>query len=266
MNQPLKLGFQDFLSAITAHRISAVYLGWFDITQRYRRSKLGPFWLTISTGVTAIGMGLIFGAIFNMPLREFLPFLCCGLIFWNFIVLALNESITIYSDSSQTIKNINMSFTSHLLRMAFRNIIILAHNAMILIIVFLYFLIMPSWEIVFLFPGLMIFLVNIGWVALVISIVCARYPDLGQIIANILQLSFFVTPIIWTPDMMIDRGRKVFLDINPFYHLITVIRAPILGELPDAKSWVVLVLTAIIGWLAALYLLGRYRKKIVYWV
>ena len=266
MIHPLKLGLEDLLSAITEHRISAIHLGWLDIKKRYRRSKLGPIWLTISTGITAFGMGLIFGTIFGTPIRDFLPFLCCGLILWNFITTMVNESTTIFHDSRNEILNIKLPFIFFFLKQMVRNNIILGHNAMILIFIFTVFLIMPNFTLFLVLPGFFFFLINALWVSIFVAIFCARYPDLGQIIANVLQLSFFVTPIIWTPEMMLERGRAIFLDINPFYHLLSVVRAPILGDLPDAKSWVVLALTAIVGWLVTLYLLGRYHKKIVYWV
>ena len=159
-----------------------------------------------------------------------------------------------------------MPLTSHVLRMACRNIVILCHNSLIILIVNIFFFITPTWEIFFLVPGFVIFFVNIVWMSIFISIICARFPDLGQIISNILQLAFFVTPIIWTPEIIIERGRTIILDINPFYHLLSVIRDPILGNLPNENSWVVLIVIAMVGWVITLNLLGRSNKKIVYWI
>src|SRR3546814_9209460 len=58
-------------------------LGWQDVRQRYRRSALGPFWLTISMGVMIATIGVVFGSIFKTPMVEFFPFLSLGLILWR---------------------------------------------------------------------------------------------------------------------------------------------------------------------------------------
>src|SRR5690606_41829114 len=84
------LAVADITGAIKRYSLVGM-LGWQDVRQRYRRSALGPFWLTISMGVMIGAIGLVFGRIFGTPMSEFLPFLATGLIIWTFISSSVNE-------------------------------------------------------------------------------------------------------------------------------------------------------------------------------
>ena len=76
-----------------------VTLGWNDIRQRYRRSLLGPFWLTASMAIMVVSLGVIYARIFKTDINDFLPFLCVGLLVWGFISSTLNEAGTLFIGS-----------------------------------------------------------------------------------------------------------------------------------------------------------------------
>jgi lipopolysaccharide transport system permease protein len=97
-----------------------------------------------------------------------------------------------------------------------------------------------------------------------VAILCTRYRDLPQIIANLLQIAFYVTPIVWAPSFL--PGGGWLLDINPFYHLIELVRAPLLGSWPPAQSWVVSGGLALSGSGLTLVFFDRYRRRIAYWL
>lgn len=131
-------GWRDISAALKGYELAGV-LGWQDIRQRYRRSSLGPFWLTISMGVLIGALGLIFGNLFGMPMREFLPFLTIGLILWGLITTSLNEGCTGFTAAEGMIKQISLPLFTHILRVLWRNMIIFAHNLIIFPIVILVF-------------------------------------------------------------------------------------------------------------------------------
>lgn len=262
----ISTAIHDLQLALGERSETALRLGWVDIAQRYRRSKLGPFWITISMAVTILGMGLVFGTLFGINLRDFLPFLAIGMITWTFIVSVITEATTTFVSSEGIIKQIKLPYFTYIFRMIWRNTIIFGHNILILPVVMLVFL-LPFGFVSFLaIPGFAILCVNLAWLSLVLAVICTRYRDLTQIIVSGLQLWFFVTPIIWLPSLMIEKGRLVFLNVNPFYHLIEVVRAPLLGQIPNTLSWVVCTLMAILGWFFALWFFGKYQKRIAYWL
>lgn len=244
----------------------ACTLGWQDVKQRYRRSKLGPFWLTISMGVLIGALGLVFGGIFKSPMSEFLPFLAIGIILWTYISVVINEGCTVFISSDAVIKQLPLPMFLHVMRVIWRNLVILAHNVVIFPLLFLIFLRPLSLVAFFAIPGLILSTLTLAWVALLAGVLCTRYRDLSQIVSSILQIAFYVTPIIWMPGMLSGGKALIFLDANPFYHLIEVVRAPLLGEMPTLANWLVSVAMVVVGWILTLFVYAKYKNRITYWL
>jgi len=255
----------DISAAVARYQLIGM-LGWQDVRQRYRRSALGPFWLTISMGVMIGTIGLVFGQIFESPMAEFLPFLAVGMIFWTFVSSVLTEGCTGFISAEGIIKQLPLPLFVHILRMIWRNMLILAHNLVILPIVFLVMAKAPTVLVFLSLPGFALVLLNLTWAALILAILCARYRDLPQIMNSILQVAFYLTPILWMPKLLPQRAGLYLLDLNPFYHLFEIMRAPLLGEVPALSNWLVSLGLAIVGWTVALAVYGRFKGRIAYWL
>jgi ABC-type polysaccharide/polyol phosphate export permease len=259
------IAWNDIKATMAKHSLVTM-LGWQDVRQRYRRSALGPFWLTISMGVMIGSIGLVFGRIFGTPMSEFLPFLATGLIVWTFISSSVNEGSSAFVSAEGIIKQLPLPLFLHVLRMLWRNVIIAAHNVIIVPLVFLAVGKAPSLIIFLSIPGFLLLSVNLAWMALTVAILCTRYRDLPQIIASVLQVLFYLTPIMWMPSLMPARASGLLLNYNPLFHLIEIVRAPIIGQEPSLLNWMVAAVMAIIGWAIALIFYGRYRHRIAYWL
>ena len=172
-------------------------LGWQDIKQRYRRSVLGPFWLTISTGVMVAGIGLLYARIFHQETKDYIPYLAIGLVVWNFLAALVNESCQAFVASDQIIKQVKLPLTTHVSRVIWRNVIMFGHNAVILLVVELIYRKGSALSLALVLPGLLLILLNGLWVCLLLGVLCARFRDIPQIIANLVQVTFFMTPIMW---------------------------------------------------------------------
>jgi ABC-type polysaccharide/polyol phosphate export permease len=257
------------VSDITAatRRYSLVgMLGWQDVRQRYRRSALGPLWLTISMGVMIGTIGIVFGTIFKSPMKEFLPFIAIGIILWGFISTVITEGCQGFIAAEGIIKPLPSPLFVHILRMMWRNILILGHNVVIFPII-LIAVGKPLHITAFLaIPGFLLLLANLTWIALILSVVCARYRDLAQIVTSALQVVFYVTPIMWMPKNLPKEASLYLLDINPVYHLLEIVRAPLLGDMPYAINWEVSLALAIVGWAVAIAVYDRYKRRIAYWL
>jgi ABC-type polysaccharide/polyol phosphate export permease len=253
--------------AAATRRYSLVgMLGWQDVRQRYRRSALGPLWLTISMGVMIGTIGIVFGTIFKSPMTEFLPFIAIGIILWSFISMVITEGCTGFIAAEGIIKQLPIPLFVHILRMIWRNILILGHNVVIFPIILLA-VGKPLYLTAFLaIPGLLLLLVNLTWVALILALLCARYRDLAQIVGSVLQVVFYLTPIMWMPKNLPKGAGLYLLDLNPMYHLLEIVRAPLLGDFPTTINWVVACALALVGWLFAIALYGRYKRRIAYWL
>ncbi len=244
----------------------ALMLGWQDIRQRYRRSKLGPFWLTISMGVMISMIGIVFGQVLSSPMKEYLPFLATGIILWTCFSTSVMEGSTSFIDAQGMIRQLDLPLSLYPIRVLWRNIVICGHNIIILPLVFLVVGKGATWNIFWLVPGFVVFSWNMLWVSLLLGTFCTRFRDMPQIINSLMQVFFYVTPIIWMPNALNPRSANLLVDTNPVYHLIQLVRAPILGSSPTVLNWGVSILIAILGSCLALWFFGKYKKRIAYWL
>ena len=243
-----------------------LYLARADIRQRYRRSTLGPFWITISTGVMIACIGIIFGSLFKSPMSDFLPFLAAGLIIWGLISSTITEATSVFVAAEPIIKQLPLPLTTHIYRMIFRNLYIFFHNIIILPIVLLCVQRGINFNVFLFIPGLIVVTLNLIWIAILLSVVCSRFRDLTQIVASVLQIFFYVTPIIWLPALLPARASVMILEPNPFYHLLAIVREPLLGNSPTFSNWIVSASLCLFGWLVSIKFFDKYRSRIAYWL
>lgn len=239
-------------------------LAWSDILQRYRGSLIGPFWLTISSGVFIFGLGPLYASLFNLEVKKYLPFMAVGLLIWGFLTGVINESCRAMLDNASVMKQVKLPRTLFIFQIVARNFIIFLHTIPVYLVVFWYCDLHLSANMLLFFPGVILLLLNMFWIALFLSIVCARFRDVTQIVGSIIQLSFFVTPIIWNPAT--QHAPSWVVDLNPFYAFIQLLRAPLLSEMISWKVAAMALLCLVVGGAATTWLFVRARKQIVYWI
>jgi homopolymeric O-antigen transport system permease protein len=256
-------GVSDIAAALSSSRL-VFLLAWQDILQRYRRSILGPFWITISNAVLIGIIGLVFGRLFSANLAEFFPSLAIGITLWTFVSSSVLEGCTSFILAEGIVKQLPIPLFIHVERVIARNFIILLHNAVIIPLVLLFSNVSWSWLVLLGVVGVFLLIINLLWSALFAAILCTRYRDLPQIVSNVMQVAFYVTPIMWTASQFSDT--QLFVDLNPFYHLIEIVRAPLLGKSPSLENWLASIAMALFGWALTLAFFSRYRRRIAYWL
>jgi ABC-type polysaccharide/polyol phosphate export permease len=260
----IDIAITDIVDGLRSYRLAAL-LGWHDVKLRYRRSTLGPFWLTISMGVMMAALAVVFGQIFRMSMTEFLPFICTGLIVWAFISTMLTEGCLSFISSDYVIKELPIPLFTHVLRVFFRNTLILLHNIVIFPLVLAAFgRALPLVSILSL-VGFVLVSLNLLWMSLLTSVLCTRYRDLPPIIVNVVQIAFYITPVIWPPKQL-PANASLILHLNPFAHIVNVVRDPLLGNMPPVESWIVATALVIVGWAVTIAFYGRYKRRIAYWL
>lgn len=249
------------------HRIDLIYvLGLFDIKQRYRRSKLGPLWLTISTSVLIFLIGLIFSQALDSRFADYFPYLACGIILWNFISSSINEGTQAFISAQSIIRQIKIPLAVFVARVMWRNILVFMHNIIIFPIVLICVGRWVDWKAFLAIPGFFILCINIFLVSLYLSVLCTRFRDLSQIVKSLLQIFFYLTPIIWLPSSMGPRSAFLIVNLNPVYHIMEVVRAPLLGLVPSLLNYLVSIFCLLINLMLASYLFGKYNKRVSYWL
>ncbi len=232
----------------------------------YRRSVLGQFWITLSMAITFAAIGSIFGLIFNSPIVQYLPFLGCGLVFFNFFSLILNDGAVAFIAAEAFIKQLPLSPLIYFLRAVWKNFFVLLHNAVALAILLVVFPQGVSATTLLVIPGVLVAGTGIAGLALAIAMLATRYRDVPQIVAAIVQVCFYLTPVVWLPQALPIEAREIVLTWNPFYHLMEVMRQPLLNVPPTTDDW----LTAV-GLASGFLLVGAVayragRRRLAFWV
>jgi len=255
---------KDLGRALKAWRIW-VLLGTNDIRQRYRRSKLGQFWITATIAATVVGLGIVYSAIFKQSIEEYLPYVAAGFVVWFLITGMITEGCTAFLDSEGYAKQLTVPLSVYVLRTWFRVLITFAHNAIIVPFVWLIFLVPVGWACCLVIPGVCLIALNGLWIMLLLGTLCARFRDLPQIISSFVQVLFFVTPVMFRSDQLPASGRAA-MDLNPFAALLAVARDPLIGRVPSALEYELVIGTLLFGWAMAVPVYGRFRTRIIYWL
>ena len=259
----LSLALKDFKDGVFGVHMWST-LGWQEIRLRYRRSVLGPFWLTISTGALIAGMGPLYGRLFGQDLSTYFPYLAVSFITWTLIASLINECSNAFIAAEGYIKQIKLPLTIHILRVVWKNVLVFAHNALIIAIVLVFYPPAFGWHLLQAPLGVLIIAVNGVWLGLLLGLLCARFRDIPLIIASVVQVGFFLTPVMWKAATLGTLGWAA--QINPLFHFLEIVRTPLLGSSASLQSWAAVLLVTVVGYTITLLVFSRFRARIAYWV
>lgn len=240
-------------------------LGWLDIRLRYRGSMLGPFWLTISTGVMIAALGILYSTLFKIELRDYLPYLALSQVLWGFLAALVSEACTVFTDAEGVIRSVRMPFFVFSIRGLIRNAIVLGHNIVVIVVVFAIFQIWPHVDSLMALPGLLLWAIDALALTLLLGGFCARFRDIQPIVNSIMQIAFFMTPVIWKPDQLTAVGIER-LAFNPFFDLLEIVRGPILGSGVAGTTWIGAGVYSVVLCAISWAFFVRARGRIAFWV
>lgn len=269
-SKTMRAAWADLMRGFRQHELW-LQLGWQDIKQRYRRSVLGPLWITIATGVMALALGLLYSVLFKIPVAQFLPHVTVGLVIWGFISGCIKEGANIFIDNEGLIKQLPSALSVHVYRLVWRQTLFLAHNLVIWVILILVFPRHLGWNLALAIPAMALLIINGVWVTMFFGIVATRYRDVAPLLEALVQLLFYVTPIVWMTSTLHDQGGEIanrarLAELNPLYHYMEVIRAPLIGASLPAYHWWVVIGCTIGGLFLALMAMRQWRFRVSYWV
>jgi lipopolysaccharide transport system permease protein len=258
-----RMALRDLAKAVRLWRLCTT-LALLDIRLRYRGSMLGPFWLTLSTAVMVGAMGVIYGTLFRLDLREYLPFLAVSQVLWSFLASTTQESCFVFTVAEGMIRSVRMPFSLYSARIVLRNLIVLGHNLAVIVGVDLVLWTLPGREALLALPAMVLWLLDALALATLLGGLCARFRDIPPIVGSLMQMAFFVTPVIWKPELV--GAKQWMLPFNPFFSLLEIVRGPLLGEVPGAAVYVSALLWSGVLCAIAWLLFARVRGRIAFWV
>lgn len=239
-------------------------LAWMDVRLRYRGSWLGPFWLSLSTAMMVAALGLLYPVLFHLPAQTYVPYLAVSLILWNALVQLANDAGGAFTQQEAVILTIPLPLGVHVARVVIRHLLTLTHQAVVLIPVFLLFGVRPASETWMLPPALALWLLDGFVLVLLLGALGARFRDIPPIVASLLQLAFFVTPVIWRAEQLGPHAS--WLIANPLHAMIDVLRAPLLGHAPAPGSWSVALGTSALIMAIGAIAFRHARARLAFWL
>lgn len=262
----MRLAVEDLREAASMWHL-AWTLSMLDIKLRYRGSLLGPFWLTISASIMIGTMGVVYSYLFRTDVKSYFTHLSLSIIAWNFISGMMTDGCNTFIQAESVIKSMKLPLSLYAARTVLRNLIILAHNVVVVIAVFLIFGVALDRFSLFAIPGFLLWLMDGFFVSLLFGILCTRFRDVPQIIASVIQIVFFVTPIMWEPSLV--KGHAVIsiiIALNPFEALLHIVRAPLLGEHVGLLAWTDALFSSGLLLTVTFLIFARLRGRIAFWV
>jgi len=268
MLMPTKTDWQraaaDLLAGLDSWQMWML-LGLNDIKQRYKRSRLGQLWITMSTGIFIAGIGIVYSYLFNRPIHEYLPYLSVNIVFWTFISGIVTDSTSVFTQSGHYFRQQAFPKTAFVMRILVRQLLVLAHNVIIIAAVFFVFHVPFPLTAICVLPGLAVLLLAAFLGAVTTGLLCTRFRDLPQIIQSLLQVAFFLTPVMWHIEQLGERANYI-IDYNPFAIFLMLVTEPLHGRLPGwdtyGRAFAIIVAMAFV----AAPLFARFRARIVYWL
>ncbi|WP_026449358.1 ABC transporter permease [Actinopolyspora mortivallis] len=258
--------FTDIVEGAQQRQLWA-HLGWQDIKQRYRRSVIGPLWITISMGMTVTALGILYAKLFGQDLHTHLPYVAVGFIVWGFISGCLTDGTEVFIQNEGLMKHLPAPLTVHILRLTWRQILLFGHNLIIYFIVLAIMRMPIGWSFFLAIPAVLLLFANGAWVATLFGIISTRFRDIPPVVGSLMQLIFFMTPIVWNAQILEQRGGDLSLaKLNPLYHYIEIVRDPLLGSEVVWTNWAVVAGITVLGWMIALLVLRNYRARVTYWI
>lgn len=253
----------DFAAVLTRWRV------WFlmanqDIELRYRRSILGPFWISLAMASLILGIGLLYSQIFRQPFREYLVFIGTGLLAWNFLAGMVTEGAGAVMEFERHLRAIRIPLPMIVARVIYRSTVVFAHNALAVIIMIVGVNDGLPVTAPLALAGIAILIVFGFGAGLVLGPISARFRDIPQAVSSFMQLMFFITPLFWRPGQLSSDHPVVMY--NPFAHMIDIVRDPLEGRVPTLDNWVIALGSAVAALLLGVVVTAYSRRKLFFWL
>jgi ABC-2 type transport system permease protein/lipopolysaccharide transport system permease protein len=243
------------------------YSTWLDIIIRYRKSMLGLVWILVPPALYVFGMGLFFAQVQGADPWDFMAHLGIGYLLFRLMTMVLVDSTSILPAHSGYILDGQVRLTDFVLRVVIKAAFYLLTSLVVLVPVVL---VSPHFQVAgvpIAMLGVLLLMANMLWMSGVVSLFGARFPDAHEFMGNVFMVGFILTPILWyAKDAPAGTMHGTLMRLNPCFHLIEIIRAPLLGEPADPTSLAFAAVLAAVGWVLWFWTFRRYARFVPLWV
>lgn len=245
---------------------SWTYLAVETVKNQYRRTVIGPWWLTLQTGALVVGLALLFGTLFHQSLHEFIPYVGGGFIGYTLLAGLTAKGADVFVNNAGTLLSTRQPLSMLVFQAVCVDLLQFAHN-LIIVAAFVALGLVPVTPLLLLIvPAVLIISLNGVAIGLWLGPTVARFRDVGPLVAAVLQVMIFFTPVFWRLDDISGAGRGALVGWNPFIYLLGLFRDPLLGIPPSVSVWLGVLVVTGLNILLAAWVFTRWRSRLPYWV
>lgn len=258
----------SYMQGIWDARYFWVHLSLSDLRSRWRRSFFGVFWSIMQPlGITLL-ISIVFGKMFNSPITTYAPYILSGILVWDYLITCVTGGSLSFVQADAYIKQCNHPLAIYTLRTVLTATFILALASVSLI----------SWTIVVLpenfgwcwLSALTIFpmLALIAWpLSTMLAYIGVRFRDVPHALGLVMQGLWFISPVYFETKIFRSGGLHALIDYNPVYHLLQIVRAPLLeGKWPTLVNYEYVIGTAIVFMILALLVGRKAERKVIFYL
>jgi lipopolysaccharide transport system permease protein len=264
MTDAARAGLAEILDGARHWRVWHL-IGSRDLRHRYVRSVLGQFWVVLSTALMIGAMSAVWSLLWDQPLEVLAPFIGTGLVIWNYISQVVLDCTSIFIVHNNLYRNQHMNFSVSIYSVIYKNTMLFAHSLLIVVALIVLFRIPVNAYDLQIIPGLLLTWITMLWAGYVVAMICVRYRDIIQLIDSWMFVLFLITPVLWKPNFL-GPEYHYLIDWNPFALYLELLRNPMLGEPVRAFTWISAAIIALGGALVAAPFIGRYERRVIYWM
>jgi lipopolysaccharide transport system permease protein len=242
-----------------------LFLAWEDCSKQYRRTFLGPIWITLNTAIFIFSFAFIWSQLFGHNLSDYLPYVATGHIIYSLLNSLVIEGCSVFMANEAYLKQVPVPKFGFVIRLIVKNLILFAHNVLIIVVVFVWYGRAIDFSALLSVAALFLALLNAVFLVTMLGFLCARFRDIPMVVGNVMQILFFVTPVLWKTTQL-PRDSMLLVNLNPMAVFVQLIRDPLLGVLPNAYLWTYGLIFTLVNFLLFCFVFSTYRSRLIYWL
>jgi lipopolysaccharide transport system permease protein len=243
-----------------------VRLGMQDVRLKFRRSAIGAAWIFVNLAVMVLSIGFIYANLLGQEPRQFIPYLTIGMILWSYLTSTIVDGGNAFIHAEGYIKQISLPIYVYILRsfVSISATMLITMIAFVIVAVIYRLPVHPATLLAV--PGLLMVMMTSLLLITIFAHLNARFRDIAHMASVGMQVLFYVTPVIFPAALLRGRrGLELVIELNPMYHLLEVVRQPLLHGVPaEWPSYAAagLVIVVLAGVAAAV--IAAFQRRIVF--
>lgn len=239
-------------------------LAWEDFIERYRRAYFGVLWAIFGFILFSFAIIFFVSAVTDGNVTSGALYILFGFLFYQLLTSMVIDASLLFVGARAWIKSTRMPYSLYVFKGITRAMTLFGFNVIGASIMLFFFNYQPTLGALWVLPGLLAILVNAVWVYLFLGTILARLRDVQHLLAFIVRMGIFFTPVMWRPGD--DPFRSMIALFNPLTHFIDICRIPLVEGHPPVQSWIIVGCLTVVGWILALAVFIAFRRRIIFWI